>query len=56
MERICVALDVEMTGTRPGTDEIIEVAAVKFQGHEMLDIFSQLVRPRHSTYGEREER
>jgi DNA polymerase-3 subunit epsilon/ATP-dependent DNA helicase DinG len=46
MDRICVALDVEMTGTRPGEDEIIEIGAVKFRGQEVLETFSQLVRPR----------
>ncbi len=48
MDEICVALDTEMTGTQPGTDEIIEIAAVKFRGDEVLDTFSQLVRPRRS--------
>ncbi len=46
MDRICVALDVEMTGTQAGSDEIIEVAAVKFRGAEVLETFSQLVKPR----------
>ncbi len=46
MERICVALDVEMTGTQAGVDEIIEVAAVKFKGSEVIETFSQLVKPR----------
>lgn len=48
MDEICVALDTEMTGTQPGTDEIIEIAAVKFRGDEVLDTFSQLVRPRRT--------
>lgn len=48
MDTICVALDVEMTGTRPGVDEIIELGAVKFRGAEVLETFSQLVRPRHT--------
>lgn len=48
MDRICVALDVEMTGTQAGIDEIIEVGAVKFQGHMVLETFSHLVKPRQS--------
>lgn len=48
MDHICVALDVEMTGTQAGIDEIIEVGAVKFQGHTVLETFSQLVKPRQS--------
>ncbi len=44
-ERIYVALDVETTGLRAGEDEIIEVAAVKFRGGEILERYSQLVRP-----------
>lgn len=48
MERIFVALDVETTGLQAGVDEIIEVAAVKFRGHEVLETFAQLVKPRQS--------
>ncbi|WP_129674985.1 helicase C-terminal domain-containing protein [Candidatus Chloroploca sp. Khr17] len=45
-ERIYVAVDVETTGLVPGTDELIEVAAVTFRRHELLDTYSQLVQPR----------
>ncbi|MEM8535097.1 MAG: helicase C-terminal domain-containing protein [Chloroflexota bacterium] len=48
MDRIFVALDVETTGLEPGTDEIIELAAVKFQGDEVIETFSHLIKPRHS--------
>jgi len=44
-ERVFVALDVESTGLVAGTDEIIEVAAVKFRGDELLETFSQFVSP-----------
>lgn len=47
-ERVFVAVDVESTGLVAGVDEIIEVAAVKFRGDELLDTYSQLVRPRQS--------
>ncbi|GAB4199074.1 MAG: helicase C-terminal domain-containing protein [Roseiflexaceae bacterium] len=48
MDRIYVALDVETTGLDPESDEIIEVAAVKFRGDEVLETFERLVKPRHS--------
>ncbi|NTW97796.1 MAG: DNA polymerase III subunit epsilon, partial [Oscillochloris sp.] len=45
-ERIFVALDVETTGLQAGVDEIIEFAAVKFRGGEIIERYSQLVAPR----------
>lgn len=48
MDRTFVAIDVETTGLEPGVDEIIEVAAVKFQGDEVLETFQRLVQPRHT--------
>ena len=48
MDRTYVAIDVETTGLEAGTDEIIEIAAVKFAGDEVLETFQQLVKPRHS--------
>ncbi|HEY0733592.1 MAG TPA: helicase C-terminal domain-containing protein [Herpetosiphonaceae bacterium] len=48
MNTIFVAIDVETTGLEAGTDEIIEVAAVKFRETEVLETFQRLVRPRHS--------
>ncbi|PDW01738.1 helicase C-terminal domain-containing protein [Candidatus Viridilinea mediisalina] len=47
-ERIYVALDVETTGLTLGVDELIEVAAVKFRPGEILEQYSQLVRPRQA--------
>lgn len=47
-DRVFVAIDVETTGLVAGVDEIIEVAAVKFRGREILERYSQLVRPRQS--------
>lgn len=46
MEHTYVSLDVETTGLQAGKDEIIEIAAVKFRGNEVLDTFSQLIKPR----------
>ena len=40
-----VCLDLETTGLVPGTDMIIEIGAVKFQGKETLDTFHTLVNP-----------
>lgn len=34
-----------MTGTRPESQEVIEVAAVRFRGHQILDTWSSLVNP-----------
>jgi Rad3-related DNA helicases len=48
IDRIFVALDVETTGLEVGVDEIIEVAAVKFRGDEVLETFQRLVAPRQT--------
>lgn len=40
-----IALDLETTGLDPDKDEIFEVAAVKFRGEEVLEIFHSLVSP-----------
>ncbi|HEX9373297.1 MAG TPA: exonuclease domain-containing protein, partial [Roseiflexaceae bacterium] len=48
MDRTFVAIDVETTGLEAGVDEVIEIAAVKFAGDEVLETFQQLIKPRHS--------
>ncbi|HNP70299.1 MAG TPA: helicase C-terminal domain-containing protein [Kouleothrix sp.] len=48
MDRTFIAIDVETTGLEAGTDEIIEIAAVKFNGSQVLETFQRLVKPRHS--------
>ncbi len=48
MNQIYIAIDVETTGLEAGVDEIIEIAAVKFQADEVLETFSTLVQPVHS--------
>ena len=44
-EEVWVALDLETTGLSPKKDRIIEIGAVKFQGHEVLDTFQSFVNP-----------
>jgi len=46
MSRVYVALDIETTGLDVTHDAIIEIAAVKFRGIEILDTWSTLVNPK----------
>lgn len=46
-----VAIDVETTGLDPERDAIIEVAAITFQGHDILDEFSSLANPQRDIPG-----
>jgi predicted DnaQ family exonuclease/DinG family helicase len=48
MNQIYIAIDVETTGLEAGVDEIIEIAAVKFNADEVIETFSTLVQPIHS--------
>lgn len=41
-----VALDLETTGLDPQKDAILEIGAVRFNGHRIEDEFSMLVNPR----------
>ncbi|GCF08849.1 exonuclease domain-containing protein [Dictyobacter arantiisoli] len=45
---IRVALDLETTGLHPEQDAILEIAAVKFQGSEIIDTFETFVSPGRS--------
>ena len=45
LEDVWVAVDLETIGLSADSDEIIEVGAVKFQGHETLDTFHSFVNP-----------
>src|SRR5581483_6190519 len=45
---IRVALDLETTGLHPEQDAILEVAAIKFQGTEIIDTFETFVTPGRS--------
>lgn len=44
-EKIFVALDLETTGFDAEQDQVIEIAAVKFQGKKIIDTFDTLVNP-----------
>ena len=44
-DRIYAAIDLEMTGLKPGFDEIIEVGVIRCTPDEVLDRWSTLVRP-----------
>ena len=48
VDQTFVALDLEMTGLDPEADAIIEVAAVKFCGGEVIGSWSTLVNPRRT--------
>ncbi len=40
----CV-IDIETTGLSPNCDSIIEVAAIRYQNHQIVDTFSSLIKP-----------
>lgn len=40
-----VVFDLETTGVRPDTDEIIEISAIRVRGHKAVDEYSTLVNP-----------
>ena len=42
---VFVAFDVETTGLVPAVDRIVELAAIAFQGGEVLEGFSRLISP-----------
>jgi len=44
-ERIYAAIDLEMTGLKPGLDEIIEVGVVRCTPEQVLERWSTLVQP-----------
>lgn len=45
MPPTCVSIDLEMTSAKPETQEVIEIAAIKFSGDRVLESWSTLVRP-----------
>jgi DNA polymerase-3 subunit epsilon/ATP-dependent DNA helicase DinG len=44
-DRVLVSIDLEMTSPRPEAQEIIEIAAVKFQNDRIVGSFATLVQP-----------
>lgn len=40
-----IVFDIETTGLNPKQDEIIEIGAVKIVNHQVVDTFSELIRP-----------
>lgn len=45
--RDCTVIDIETTGLDPQWDEIIELAALRVRGGQVVDRFSSLVHPEH---------
>jgi len=45
MKQIYIALDLETTGFDPESDQVLEIAAIKFQGNKILETFETLVNP-----------
>ena len=43
--KTCVALDIESTGFDPRIDQVIEIAAVKFEGDKVIDTFETFINP-----------
>ncbi len=49
--RELIVVDVETTGFDPKTADIVEIAAVRIKGHDVLDRWSTLVNPGRSIFG-----
>ncbi len=45
MPPTCVSIDLEMTSARPESQEVVEIAAIKFRGERVIESWSTLVRP-----------
>ncbi len=45
MNEIYISLDLETTGFDAETDQVIEIAAIKFQGNKILEEFETLINP-----------
>jgi len=41
-----VAIDIETTGLMPARDEIIQIAAFRFKGNEVVDSYVSFVKPK----------
>jgi predicted DnaQ family exonuclease/DinG family helicase len=45
MDKTYIALDLETTGFEAENDQVIEIAAIKFQGKKIIDTFETLINP-----------
>ncbi len=45
MSNIYIALDLETTGFDAEKDQVLEIAAIKFQGNQIIDRFETLINP-----------
>ncbi len=45
MSQIYISLDLETTGFEPAFDQVIEIAAIKFQNNQIIDRFETLINP-----------
>jgi DNA polymerase-3 subunit epsilon/ATP-dependent DNA helicase DinG len=45
MKQTYIALDLETTGFDPISDQVLEIAAIKFQGDTILETFETLINP-----------
>lgn len=45
MSHTYIALDLETTGFDPSLDQVLEIAAIKFKGKEILEKFETLINP-----------
>lgn len=43
--KTCIALDIESTGFDTSIDQVIEIAAVKFEGDKIIDTFETFINP-----------
>lgn len=44
-EKVFISVDVETTGLSPIYNELIEISAIKYNGEEMVDKFTTLIKP-----------
>jgi len=40
-----IVLDFETTGLRAGADKIIQIGAIKYENHEVIDMFNTVINP-----------
>ena len=45
MNQTYISLDLETTGFDPSNDQVLEIAAIKFQGNQIIEQFETLINP-----------